>query len=207
MNTFYKITQLFAWYATIILTRPFFKMEVMNRENIKDAKGPAILISNHIRFYDSFLYRVAVGKKSNLSPLRFLGVKNFFNPAMNLLNNLGIISLVYFFMGAITVTTGKGVNKNLEPAKEALKEGVVIAMYPEGRMYYDDTVGPFKWGAAILAEETNTPLIPFAIRKHGRKVIVNVGKPFLLSHEKGPTENTEIMRNVVVELFNEIKFN
>ena len=107
-------------------------------------------------------------------------------------------------MGVITVQQGLGVSKNLEPAKKALRGGAVIAMFPEGRMYYDDTIGPFKWGAAILAEETNTPIIPFAIRKHGRKVIINIGKPFNVDHTKGPTENTEIMRDVVVGLFNEI---
>jgi 1-acyl-sn-glycerol-3-phosphate acyltransferase len=59
----------------------------------------------------------------------------------------------------------------LSEAKDRLSKGRPIAMFPEGRMYYDDTIGPFKWGAAILAEETNTPIIPFAIRKHGRKYI------------------------------------
>ena len=73
-------------------------------------------------------------------------------------------------------------------------------------MYYDDTIGPFKWGAAILAEEADVPFMPFAIKKHGKRVAINVGKPFRIDKEKGPTENAEIMRDVVVKLFNEIEF-
>ena len=206
MNTFSKITQFFAWFIILGISRPFFKLEIRNRDNLKGVQPPAILISNHIRFYDSFLYRIAVGLWSPLSPLRFMGVRKFFNPVLNFISAIGIVPLVYFLMGVVTVVTGQGASKNLEGAKKALRGGAVIAMFPEGRMYYDDTVGPFKWGAAILAEETDSPLIPFAIRKHGRKIIINIGKSFTIDKMKGPTENTEIIRDVVVKLFNEIEF-
>jgi len=206
MNTFSKITQFFAWFIILGLSRPFFKIEVRNKENLKGVRAPAILISNHIRFYDSFLYRIAVGLRSPLAPLRFMGVKRFHSPVLNFISDIGIVPFVYFLMGVVTVVTGQGVSKNLEGAKKALRGGAVIAMFPEGRMYYDDTIGPFKWGAAILAEETDTPLMPFAMRKHGRRVIVNVGHSFCIDKTKGPTENTEIIRDVIVDLFNEIKF-
>lgn len=206
MNTFSKITQFFAWFIILGLTRSFFKIEIKNKENLLGVRPPAILISNHIRYYDSFLYRIAVGLWSPLAPIRFMGVRKFNNPVMNLLNAVGIVPLIYALMGVVTVVTGQGTSKNLDGAKKALRGGAVIAMFPEGRMYYDDTVGPFKWGAAILAEETDVPLMPFAIKKHGRKVVINVGKSFCIDKEKGPTENTEIMRDVVVNLFNEIKF-
>lgn len=206
MNTFSKITQFFAWFIIIVISRPFFKIEIRNRENLIGVRPPAILISNHIRFYDSFLYRIAVGLWSPLSPLRFMGVRKFSNPVMNLMNKIGIVPLIYFLMGVVTVVTGQGTSKNLEGAKKAIRGGAVIAMFPEGRMYYDDTIGPFKWGAAILAEETGAPLIPFAIKKHDRKIIINVGKSFEIDPMKGPTENTELMRDVVVDLFNEIEF-
>lgn len=206
MNTFSKITQFFAWFIIIGVSRPFFKMEIRNRQNLNGVMPPAILVSNHIRFYDSFLYRIAVGLWSPLSPLRFMGVKKFYNPFLNFLVKIGIVPLVYFLMGVVTVVTGQGVSKNLEGAKKALRGGAVIAMFPEGKMFYDDTVGPFKWGAAILAEETDSPLIPFAIRKHGRRVIINIGKSFEIDKSKGPTENIEIIRDEVVKLFNEIEF-
>ncbi len=206
MNTFSKITQFFAWFIILGISRPFFKIEFKNRQNLIGVKAPAILVSNHIRFYDSFLYRIAVGLFSPLSPLRFMGVKRFYNPVLNFLAKVGVVQVIYFLMGVVTVVTGQGVSKNLEGAKKALRGGAVIAMFPEGRMYYDDTVGPFKWGAAILAEETDASLIPFAIRKQGRRVIINIGKTFDIDKQKGPTENTEIIRDVVVKLFNEIRF-
>jgi len=206
MNTFSKITQFFAWFIILGISRPFFKIEFRNRDNLIGVKAPAILISNHIRFYDSFLYRIAVGLFSPLSPLRFMGVKRFYNPMLNFLVKIGVVQTIYFFMGVVTVVTGQGVSKNLEGAKKALQGGAAIAMFPEGKMFYDDTVGPFKWGASILAEESGAPIIPFAIRKQGRRVIINVGKVFDIDKQKGPTENTEIMRGVVVDLFNEIKF-
>ncbi|MEI6042351.1 MAG: lysophospholipid acyltransferase family protein [bacterium] len=206
MNTFSKITQFIAWFIIIGLTKPFFKIEIKNKHNLIGVRPPAILISNHIRFYDSFLYRIAVGLFSPLAPIRFMGVKKFHNPIMNFMYTVGLIPLIYALMGVVVVVTGQGTSKNLEGAKKALKGGAVIAMFPEGRMYYDDTVGPFKWGAAILAEEADVPLMPFAIRKHGKRVIINVGKPFNIDKTKGPTENTELMRDVVVDLFNAIKF-
>ncbi|MEI6553413.1 MAG: lysophospholipid acyltransferase family protein [bacterium] len=205
MNTFSRITQFFAWFSILAISRPFFEIEVRNRDNLKGVRAPAILISNHIRFYDSFLYRIAVGLWSPLAPLRFMGVKKFRDPFLNFLAKIGAVQIIYFLMGVLTVVTGQGVSKNLENPKKALRGGAVIAMFPEGRMYYDDTIGPFKWGAAILAEETDAPLIPFAMKKHGRKVIINVGKAFCIDKTKGPTENTEIIRDVVVGLFNGIE--
>jgi acyl-[acyl-carrier-protein]-phospholipid O-acyltransferase/long-chain-fatty-acid--[acyl-carrier-protein] ligase len=206
MNTFSKITQFFAWFIIIAFSKPFFRIEVRNKQNLIGVRPPAILISNHIRFYDSFLYRIAVGLWSPLSPLRFMGVTKFNSPALNFLSRIGVVQTIYFFMGVVTVVTGLGTSKNLEEAKRAIRGGAVIAMFPEGRMYYDDTVGPFKWGAAILAEETDVPLMPFAIRKHGRRIIINIGKSFYVDKQKGPTENTEIMRDVIVGLFNDIEF-
>ena len=206
MNPFYKTTQLFAYFITLALSRPFFKLEIRNKENLCGVTAPVILISNHIRFYDSFLYRIAIGLNSPLVPLRFMAVRQFRNRWLNFIDSIGIVPLVYFLMGVVTVIQGQGVSKNLEGAKKVLREGAVMAMFPEGRMYYDDTVGPFKWGAAILAEETDTHVLPFAVRKHGRKVIVNIGKMFEVDKNKGPTENTEIMRDMVVGLFNDIIF-
>ena len=95
MNTFSKITQFFAWFIILALSRPFFKIEVRNRNNLKGVEAPAILISNHIRFYDSFLYRIAVGLWSPLAPLRFMGVKKFFSPVLNFFSKIGLIPLIY----------------------------------------------------------------------------------------------------------------
>jgi 1-acyl-sn-glycerol-3-phosphate acyltransferase len=80
-----------------------------------------------------------------------------------------IVGLPFRFAGVAFVDRkgGKDPRKALAPAVEKLKEGISIAIAPEGTRSLTPTMGPFKTGAFHLAREAGVPVVPVIIRNAG----------------------------------------
>lgn len=77
----------------------------------------------------------------------------------------GIRGFLFKSAGTLPVHVGKIHKESFKTAIEMLNKGRVIGIFPEGkRNYTEKTLLPFKRGAVTLAKETNTKIIPFAIR-------------------------------------------
>ena len=66
---------------------------------------------------------------------------------------------------------------SIERAKELIRDGVSVWLAAEGTRSYDGRIGPLKKGGFHLATETQTPIVPVAIRgtinilKRGTKIM------------------------------------
>lgn len=194
-----------------------FTLKIRGKENLADTTGPMLFISNHIGFYDSFIFDLFVRPFSHILPFRFMGSRRFLAPFLALLKCIGIIDLVYFLFGVFRITPGEGAEKSLKKAYEIVKNKGTVVMYPEGRIWHPTTVhpeaiGPFKWGAAILAKNTGVQVIPVSFRKTTRfdskglmrfrkQINVVIGKPYHVDESKAPEVIAEEMRRRVVELY------
>lgn len=72
---------------------------------------------------------------------------------------------------------------------------------------YDDALLlPFKYGAVSLASQTNSYIVPFAVKGHYQKrskdLIIKIGKPYKVGKDL-EKENTKL-RNKIIELYNQI---
>lgn len=193
-----------------ILFNTLFKIEITGKENISNEKGPVILISNHVVFFDSFIFHLFFAPNASLLPLRFMGVTKFENPVMNTLGKIGIVQLIYLLFGVFIVKQGEGLEKNLRSASEIVKRGGTVTIFPAGKLREDGTVGEFKRGAAALALTTNTPIIPIAIKRFREKgkrtrFSLNVGKKFFLENQQSYTEGTLVLQREVDLLHSQIK--
>ncbi|MFI7600825.1 lysophospholipid acyltransferase family protein [Actinoplanes sp. NPDC049681] len=103
--------------------------------------------------------------------------------------------------------------KSLDSLVEALREGGVVVIYPEGTTTRDPELWPMrgKTGAARLALLTGAPVVPMAtwgsqqvhdVRtkkislKPRRPVSVSVGKPVDLSHWKGEAPTKAVLEQM-----------
>jgi len=184
----------------------FFHVRIRGAENLAEMKKPFIIISNHISFYDSFFFRL-VSPYSQL-PLRFMAVDIFAWPFLNFLRALGVIKFVYSLFGVFTIIPGKGLNANLAKAKEIIHSGGVVVIYPEGRINPCCEVGPFKKGAAALAQRTGASILPVAFKSFPatwfrRQVVISIGKPVSVSLNVSHVNATAMLRKKVMELFDE----
>jgi len=62
--------------------------------------------------------------------------------------------------------TGKAIDA-LKPAVDRLKQGLCVAIAPEGTRSWSPKVGPFKKGAFHMARQAGVPVVPVVIRNAG----------------------------------------
>lgn len=91
--------------------------------------------------------------------------------------------------------------KSLKNAAEKVKRGISVAIFPEGTRSFDGTLGEFKRGMFVIADEAKVELVPTAIngsysimprnkfRIQSGNVKVTFGKPVPYSKDKVLLEN------------------
>jgi 1-acyl-sn-glycerol-3-phosphate acyltransferase len=131
------------------LFRLYFRMRVRGAEHVPQ-EGAAILTPNHKSFWDSFFLGVCTRRH-----LRFMAKTELIEaPYGPLLIRLG----------AFPVRRGEADAEALETAREVLRQGGLLALFPEGTRIRDpDELGDPKRGAGRLALESGAPLVPAAI--------------------------------------------
>lgn len=140
--------RLVRWILLPIL-RLWFRVRISGEENIP-AKGAAIVVPNHKSFLDSFF--VALATKRHV---RFMGKSELFE---------GVMGRPFVALGAFPVRRGTSDQDALDTARIILRQGELLALFPEGtRVREPTTLGEPKRGAARLALEAGAPMIPAAI--------------------------------------------
>jgi len=210
VNMFAGITQFLAWPFLAPVFRIFYSIDIEGRENFSQAKSPFVIVCNHIAFYDSFLFRLALGLWTPHLPLRFMAVDRFDWPVLNALSDIGAIDLVYSLFGVFTITPGRGAEhrgENLEEAKLILEAGGNVVIYPEGRLATDPGIGTFKKGAAVLVRQTGASVVPvsFKLGPKGplrRKISIRIGGPLHLIQGISEDEATASFFAAISDLYN-----
>jgi putative phosphoserine phosphatase/1-acylglycerol-3-phosphate O-acyltransferase len=131
------------------------QVEVQGEEHLWSHR-PAVFIFNHQSQLD-------------LPLAGYLLRHGFTGVAKQELKRDPIVGLPFRFAGVAFVDRkgGKDPRKALAPAVEKLKEGISIAIAPEGTRSLTPTLGPFKTGAFHLARQAGVPVVPIIIRNAG----------------------------------------
>jgi 1-acyl-sn-glycerol-3-phosphate acyltransferase len=130
--------------------RVYFRMHVSGVECVPE-EGAAIVAPNHKSFWDSFFLGVVIRHRQ----LRFMGKAQLFQ---------GRRAWLLVRLGAFPVRRGQSDADALETAREILRQGGLLALFPEGTRVRDpDELGDPKRGAGRLALESGAPLVPAAI--------------------------------------------
>lgn len=218
MDLIIKYCQKITWIATRIILWIFTDFEIIGQENVKNLKGPLLILSNHKSYWDPQLVNNAFPLNTNLLPMRYMAKNELFRyPGLNLL---------IIFLGAFKANNGFGFEKALEKPSEILKNNGIIIMFPEGKKCADiNAICEGKKGAATLAlRHHNVPILPIAIAgqfKMGllqllsfkRKIKINIGKPFYLNdyseefsdNQDNYQKGTDIIMGKIKELYFSIK--
>ena len=183
-------------------------------------EGGALLVMNHVSHMDPAVDAVFVHRQKRVP--RFLGKSS--------LVDAPIFGRIFVGAGSIPVYRGSSsAGDSLRAAHEALRDGKVVVIYPEGTITKDPNGWPKRsyTGVARLALGSDVPVIPIArwgtneildfyhrkLRLIPRKTITHrVGEPVDLSAYRGqePTaavlrEVTELLMDRVTELLADIR--
>lgn len=131
-----------------------YRLRVLNVDNIPQ-EGAVLLVGNHFTFLDS-LFVYCTSKRS----VRFIADVNFL-PKKGKLTQYVICKT-----GVISFVPGNKSSavKMIRSAQEALQNGEVVCIFPEGGLTRDGQVRAFKQGfLSILKKAPETPIVPFGI--------------------------------------------
>ncbi|GAA1816725.1 lysophospholipid acyltransferase family protein [Nesterenkonia flava] len=152
-SSFYHLAKTFLVEPVVKTT---FRPWVKGLDNIP-AEGPAILASNHLSFSDSVFIPVVVPRQ-----VRFLAKKDYWQ-------GKGIAGAWnrWFFdaSGQIPMDRSGGAasQNSLNAGEQALRNGDLLGIYPEGTRSPDGRLYRGKLGVARLALNTQVPVIPIAL--------------------------------------------
>ena len=131
------------------LFRLYFRMHISGADHIP-GEGPAIVAPNHKSFWDSFFIGVCTRRH-----VRFMAKTELIQARYGKL----LVRL-----GAFPVRRGQADEDALETARTILRQGGLLALFPEGTRVRDpDNLGHPRRGAGRLALDTGAPLVPCAI--------------------------------------------
>ena len=142
-------------YKTLVaILRPIFKLiyrlEIKGVDNIPK-KGKAILCPNHTSNADPILLAVSLNRQ-----VFFMAKKELFSKK--------ILSKFFKALGSFPVDRGSGDSSALEQSKKILKNNNLLGIFIEGsRSKTGEFLRP-KTGAALIAADTLSDIIPIYIR-------------------------------------------
>ena len=148
--------------------------------------GAALIVCNHVSFVDALVISAACRR-----PMRFIMDSAIFNAP--------VVRTLARGMKAIPIASAKEdpevYAQAFAAAAEALREGELVCIFPEGKLTRDGHIADFRPGLVKILRETPVPVIPMALvglwgsmfsrfrtrfwqrlpRKLWHRVVVNVG--------------------------------
>ncbi len=151
VKRFFSSPELFYRYGAKVLTRMIYRTHFINMHNIPD-EGPAILICNHISYMDGLLIHTASKR-----PVTFIIDEEIYR-----------VPAVKYWMdycGAIPIAPNRqSVERALELTSEALRNGELICIFPEGSLTYTGHMIRFRFGIEWMVKKDPVPVIPMALK-------------------------------------------
>jgi 1-acyl-sn-glycerol-3-phosphate acyltransferase len=163
------------WPVRLMLVpffRLYFRLQGIGREHIP-ARGPVLLAANHRSFLDPFVIGAITTR-----PVYYVAKRELFASRWRawLLNSLG----------AFPIDRGANDEQAIATAREILRRGDCVVIFPEGTRVRPGPLGPPRRGVGRLALETGVPVVPIAAigtedvrrgwRVRPRKVTIRCGR-------------------------------
>jgi acyl-[acyl-carrier-protein]-phospholipid O-acyltransferase/long-chain-fatty-acid--[acyl-carrier-protein] ligase len=142
------LLRLLLWLATHTL----YSVHVDGRANIP-RQGGALLVPNHVSMVDAVLLIATVGR-----PIRFLMFKDSYEHPL--------VKPFAKIMGVIPISSQlrpREMIHSLRTATQALKDGEVVCIFPDGQMTRIGQMLPFRRGMERILKGADVPVIPVSL--------------------------------------------
>ncbi|HKW65602.1 MAG TPA: acyl-[ACP]--phospholipid O-acyltransferase [Candidatus Acidoferrum sp.] len=140
-----SLLRLLLWIATHTL----YRLDVVGRENVP-ARGGALLTPNHVSMADAAFLIASIDR-----PVRFLMFRGSYEHPL--------VKPFAKILGVIPIASDQGPREmihSLRLATEALKNGEVVCIFPEGQMTRIGQMMPFRRGMERIIKGVDVPIVP-----------------------------------------------
>ena len=204
-----------SWLRVVLLYSVVFPVirimgwpRIRGRQHLRELRGPAVFICNHVTMVDHglvlfalpwrFKTRMAIAQDGEL-------LREWRHPPKGagwfrrLLNLLQYFSVVLFF-NVFSMPQKSGFRRSFDFAGEMMDRGYSLMIFPEGERTKDGAMNPFKPGTGLLIKELDAPVVPMRIdglwglkeanRHFARpgEISVIAGEPVRYSSEVAPKQ-------------------
>lgn len=173
-----------------VLLKILYRPKVIGKENIpKD--GALILAGNHRRAFDPVMVMMSTKRY-----VHYMAKEEVY---------FGLHGLIFKALGVIKIYKNKSGNvKSVMEAERILNNGGTIGIFPEGtRNRTKEELQKFKHGTVVMAQRTNTNIVPFAIRGKykvfNKDLTLEFGKPIDVTNMETEEAN-KYLKNEVLNL-------
>lgn len=170
----------------------FRDLRVEGGENIPD-EGPVLLVANHTNaFVDALVIMTSSDRRITLT-------------AKSVLRNNPLLAPLIFGLGVILLHRSQDTELGTDPSRnddaiarcaEALADGHVLCVFPEGVSHSDGSIRPFRTGAARIAlralesDLTDLPVVPVGLYFEAKErlrsdALVRFGRPIVIRRDDG----------------------
>ncbi len=109
-------------------------------------RGGALLVSNHLSFWDVFILGLLLPR-----PLNYVARSTLFFPPLGALIRS---------VGGFPIERDRIGSEGYKETLRRLRAGGIVTLFPEGTRSKDGQLGPLKPGVATLASRAKVPIIP-----------------------------------------------
>lgn len=133
-------------YLLTLLVRSIYRFQIRGAQHVP-ARGPALLIANHVSFVDGFLIGACLPRVA-----RFLIMDTYYNRFRWLLQPIGAIP--------VPIGGRRAVMESIASARRALEAGELVCIFPEGSLTRTGNLQRFQRGMEKIVEGLDVPVIP-----------------------------------------------
>ncbi len=136
-------------FVVWLASHTIYKVRIQGLENIPKT-GPALLTPNHVTFIDGILLMIHLPR-----PARFIVYAEYVNNP-----KLGWLARMYDVIPIKADGGPKSLIASLKAAREALNQGSLVCIFPEGQLTRTGQIQPFAPGMLKILQGTGAPVIP-----------------------------------------------
>ncbi len=141
-------------FLSWVLVRTLYRLRVAGIDHVPD-EGPALIVCNHVSYMDALILSASIPR-----PVRFVMYYKIFR--------IPVMSWIFRTAKAIPIAGAREDRALMEQAfaqiDQALADGELVGIFPEGALSKDGAIAPFKSGVEHILAQRPVPVIPMALR-------------------------------------------
>lgn len=141
-------------FLSWVFVRTLYRLRLRGVEQVPD-EGAALVVCNHVSYMDALILSASIPR-----PVRFVMYYKIFN--------IPVMSWIFRTAKAIPIAGAKEdpelMRRAFEQIDQALADGELVGIFPEGGLTRDGDIAQFKSGVERILETRPVPVIPMALR-------------------------------------------
>ena len=142
-------------FASWLMVRTLYRLRVEGVEEHVPDEGPAVLVCNHVSYMDALILAAVIPR-----PVRFVMYYRIFN--------IPFMRWIFRTAKAIPIASPKEdaalMQRAFDSIDQALANGELVLIFPEGKLTADGNINPFKSGVEKILQRRPVPVVPMALR-------------------------------------------